>query len=158
MGILKTICEEHALDPEKSKKYLGLALKKGIETEHFKMAKESGKGSMCYKLNMEKKSDKGEKKSESVKGDKKSESGDRNPSKDPTSKKTAAPKKTATERGLTPPKSQQGKKTKDKKSESKKVEKVKEDKKQSKDTVSRKRVDKQPTGTPVKKTGKKAKI
>merc|ERR1719348_2314736 len=38
------------MDPEKSKLYLTSALKKGVETGHLKMAKESGKGSNSYKI------------------------------------------------------------------------------------------------------------
>merc|ERR1711915_722304 len=49
-AILKYISEVHGMDPEKSKLYLTSALKKGVETGHLKMAKESGKGSNSYKI------------------------------------------------------------------------------------------------------------
>merc|ERR1711973_685690 len=48
--IVKYLVENFSLDPEKSKHYIKAALKKGLETKHFKMAKESGKGANSYKL------------------------------------------------------------------------------------------------------------
>merc|ERR1711973_184476 len=48
--IVKYLVENFSLDPDKSKHYIKAALKKGLETKHFKMAKESGKGANSYKL------------------------------------------------------------------------------------------------------------
>merc|ERR1712042_160048 len=48
--IVKYLVENFSVDAEKSKHYIKGALKKGLETGHFKMAKESGKGANSYKL------------------------------------------------------------------------------------------------------------
>merc|ERR1711862_977998 len=48
--IVKYLVENFSVDAEKSKHYIKGALKKGLGTGHFKMAKESGKGANSYKL------------------------------------------------------------------------------------------------------------
>merc|ERR1712126_608886 len=49
-AILKYIVEKNSLDQDKAKNYLTAALKKGVESGHLKMAKDSGKGSNSYKI------------------------------------------------------------------------------------------------------------
>merc|ERR1719290_150358 len=82
------------MDPEKSKLYLTSALKKGVETGHLKMAKESGKGSNSYKIgDAAKEDDKAKKaaaKKASVTKAKKAKGSQEKPKKGATPKKSAA--------------------------------------------------------------------
>merc|ERR1719187_2996083 len=78
------------MDPEKSKLYLTSALKKGVETGHLKMAKESGKGSNSYKIgDAAKEDDKAKKAGTAAKAAKGSQE---------KTKKGAPPKKSAASR------------------------------------------------------------
>merc|ERR1711915_559605 len=53
-AILKFICEKYPVDQDKAKSYLTAALKKAVENGTLKMAKETGKGSNSYKLDVSK--------------------------------------------------------------------------------------------------------
>jgi histone H1/5 len=102
-AILKYISEHYNLDAEKANGCVKTALKKGVDTNKLKMAKESGKGANSYKLG------------EKPKKEKAASSGDtakpvvvKKPIK--TAKLTVKPPKVASEKAKKPPAAQKAKK------------------------------------------------